>query len=531
MVQKWLFPTVSEILAQNQTSLVGQIVMDNAIQRVTNRTAREQEKAEREWCGAIASLEKLLTSLIDTSEYNYEPSVNGLVLAAPVPVLSNPQLISHFKTGIFTADSFNHLALMPFKLPPATASCCETINAALELPLIAADPLTMEQFCVVFTRQFSLVMVLGEDIEGNPAFQFSFDPEDILQVWRSLRARIILTNPHQLPHLDQLVQEFTPIAPDYRIVMEFTRQLLKHLPEEMATPSNFAGKVGCDRAATSQEYRAATPQEYQLEIKSKELDNTIFHSQDTWSEQLTQNFNQNSPDVELLQALTHEIRTPLTTIRTLTKLLLKRRELAPEVIKRLEIIDHECTEQINRMELIFRGVELATSTPKQAPVHLTTISLTQLLQQSIPRWQQQAKRRNLTLEIDLPQKLPTVITNPAMLDQVLTGLMENFTRNLPAGGHIQIEVTPAGNQLKLQLQSQLDLDENSKSTTDSRRKLIGQLLMFQPETGSLSLNMNVTKNLFQALGGKLIVRQRPQQGEVLTIFLPLNVSNTEAITC
>jgi signal transduction histidine kinase len=49
--------------------------------------------------------------------------------------------------------------------------------------------------------------------------------------------------------------------------------------------------------------------------------------------------------------------------------------------------------------------------------------------------------------------------------------------------------------------------------------------MFQPETGSLSLNLNVTKHLFQALGGKLIVRQRPQEGEVMTIFLPLEVSS------
>jgi hypothetical protein len=51
--------------------------------------------------------------------------------------------------------------------------------------------------------------------------------------------------------------------------------------------------------------------------------------------------------------------------------------------------------------------------------------------------------------------------------------------------------------------------------------------MFQPETGSLSLNLDVTKHLFQALGGKLIVRQRPQEGEVMTIFLPLEVSNAD----
>jgi signal transduction histidine kinase len=51
--------------------------------------------------------------------------------------------------------------------------------------------------------------------------------------------------------------------------------------------------------------------------------------------------------------------------------------------------------------------------------------------------------------------------------------------------------------------------------------------MFQPETGNLSLSMAVTKNLFQALGGKLIVKQRPHQGEILTIFLPLENRKSE----
>ena len=104
----------------------------------------------------------------------------------------------------------------------------------------------------------------------------------------------------------------------------------------------------------------------------------------------------------------------------------------------------------------------------------------------------------------------------------MTGLVENFTRNLPSGSRIQVEVTPVGDRLKLQLQSQQEADEHPH-TTHKQRHSIGQLLTFQPETGNLSLNMNVTKNLFQLLGGKLIVRQHPQQGEVLTIFLPLSM--------
>jgi signal transduction histidine kinase len=158
------------------------------------------------------------------------------------------------------------------------------------------------------------------------------------------------------------------------------------------------------------------------------------------------------------------------------------------------------------------------------------MSVAQVFQNSIPRWQKQANRRNLTLEVVLPQKLPAVVSNPAMLDQVLTGLIENFTRSIPAGGHIQVEVTPAGDQLKLQLQSQNQPDESGNSLAADNnpptRKSIGQLLMFQPETGCLSLNLNVTKNLFQALGGKLIVRQRPQQGEVMTVFLPLDMDGS-----
>jgi hypothetical protein len=85
----------------------------------------------------------------------------------------------------------------------------------------------------------------------------------------------------------------------------------------------------------------------------------------------------------------------------------------------------------------------------------------------------------------------------------------------------------AGDQLKLQLTPQFDCENKSYTATPPIRKSLGQLLMFQPETGTISLNMSATKHLFQAIGGKLIVRQRPQNREVLTIFLPLEVSRIE----
>ncbi len=552
MVQKWLLPSLSEILAQSEQAglnnnvepQIGQTsVTENGQRGVTSRREKERAKAQREWQSGIATLEELLWQAIDTTadlansacqsgaDSRDRSAVQGLVLAGPVPVLSHPNLFSHFQTGIFTTEAFNALAWMPFQLPPAQNGHTElTVNTAYRLPLLPADPLAEEQFCLVFTRNFSLVMVSGEDGFGALGFRFSFDPEDIQQAWTALRPRLLLTSPHQLSHLETLVKEFAPKTPDYRIAMHFGRQLLKNLPEVPQSENIQTIPV----TSTPPIARSVKPQPQGDTFKLSRHWERLAKNEERGSSKVS-NPREATPDVELLQALTHEIRTPLTTIRTLTKLLLKRRDLAPEVIRRLEIIDHECTEQINRMELIFRAVELETAAVKQAPLNLTAMSLDRVFQQSIPHWQKQAARRNITLDVVLPQKLPTVVSNPAMLDQVLTGLMENCTRSLPTGGHIQVQVTPAGNQLKLQFQSQSDPKKTGRSpdsadSTCSTLKSIGQLLMFQPETGSLSLNLNVTKHLFQALGGKLIVRQRPQEGEVMTIFLPLEVSNTDMCT-
>ncbi|PZO49148.1 MAG: histidine kinase, partial [Phormidesmis priestleyi] len=82
--------------------------------------------------------------------------------------------------------------------------------------------------------------------------------------------------------------------------------------------------------------------------------------------------------------MAHEIRTPLTTIRTYTRSLLKRKDLDAQVIQRLNSIDRECTQQIDRFSLIFRAVELeAASQMVKSP--LSAIALHQVFQEAIPQ--------------------------------------------------------------------------------------------------------------------------------------------------
>lgn len=444
-------------------------------------------KAQREWFGAIAAAESLLKSTIDCNSYDGE-TLQGLVFSSPVPVFSNLSVISHLQTGLFTPEAFQFKALMPCSQEDKNTQVLEK-SSLWKLPLIPNDPIIQEQFCFIFTTTFALVMVLGKNQVGKPQFHFSFAPETIEQAWQTLRSRLVLVNYPELSQLDAMVANFSPNCPDYRLVSQFSRQLLHNLPNLTAlaieNPRQIETVISSESATETVEY---TP--------------SLLHP----NSQL---------EMELLQALTHEIRTPLTTIRTLTKLLLKKKQdFSAKVIQRLQAIDRECTEQIERMELIFRATELESTPVNNKPVHLTPCCLESLLQQTIPRWEKQAQRRNVNLDVSVPQHLPQVVSDPAMLDRALTGLMESCTRSVSTGGQIQVNVATAGDRLKLQVISQSDSSKNPF-------KALGQLLMFQPETGCLSLNWDVTKNMFQALGGKMTVRQKTQQGKELTIFLPL----------
>ena len=539
---KWLLPTLSEVIALNDpTWTVGASdsasdVKPSSSQRSGSHVALRQLRAEREWYRAIAALNILLQqhltipntdvyaaaqTVAQTFDSNGDRATSGMILSGPTPVFNHPQIVKQFATRTLAATSLDSPNWMPFQLLPAKAGTLASDHPLPVLPLLPGDPLAAEPFCLVMTPWFSLVMVLGETLTEEPAFLFSFVPEVVQQAWEAIRPRILLMTSHQVDRLDELVHQFSPVSPDYKTVMQFSRLMLElsdlieeDQPEAISQIKSFNG----------------TNQGQKVEIAQSSARSRAFGNQTI---PVQAELDEKYLDVELVQAIAHEVRTPLTTIRTLTRSLLKRLDLAPDVLKRLGIIDRECSEQIDRFGLIFRAMELETTATHSPQMSLIRTSVVDVFQQSIPRWQQQANQRQMTLDIVVPETMPAVVSDPTMLEQVLTSLIERFTRNLPAGSHIQVDVTLAGDQLKLQLQSSLDTASQSSckglfgtSLPKPSPKSIGRMLMFQPETGSLSLTLSMTKILFQAIGGKLTVKQRPKAGEIMTVYLPLEMERS-----
>ncbi|AFY75328.1 histidine kinase [Synechococcus sp. PCC 7502] len=311
-----------------------------------------------------------------------------------------------------------------------------------------------EYFLILATNKFAILL-----ISSDQKFLFSLHPDAIAPALSVIKS--LVSDHVQARELEQNLQNFRLVVPPYQVISKFALALLT--------------------------------QSFQQELPIPEI-----------------------KEVDIIKAIAHEVKTPLTTIRTLVQSLLRRQDVSQIIRNRLEKIDFECQDQIGRFNLIFEIVNLNRQVIRTEPT-----SLGKILDTSLSLWQQQAQRRHLSIEVVSLNPLPVIITNRQLLTQLLNSIVDRITRSIPAGSHIRISINIAGKYVKLQFKS--DSDPTNEKLT---HKALGQWLMLQPETGTLSLSLMISKVLFELIGGKLTIRNHPTigayDGELLTIFLVLN---------
>jgi hypothetical protein len=225
-------------------------------------------------------------------------------------------------------------------------------------------------------------------------------------------------------------------------------------------------------------------------------------------------------EAKLLSAISHEVRTPLTTIKTLISSTLKKYNMDESMRNRLIQIDNECNEQIDRFGLIFNAAELVSNEVPSLN-NLAKINLVEIFNKLSPLWTKQLNRRGIYLKIDIPSQLPQILSDSEKLELMLRGLIDKNTRGLQEGSTLILELSPAGQKLKLQLKVQKTDSKNNVLPKRDSGSDLGPVLNWNPQTGSLQLSHNATQKLLASLGGH--VTQRRDSG--LTVFFPISDSN------
>ena len=215
----------------------------------------------------------------------------------------------------------------------------------------------------------------------------------------------------------------------------------------------------------------------------------------------------------LLDALAHDLKTPLTSIKgSLTHLLSKEHDVEEQELLALA---NEEADRLNRLVvevLEMSRVEAGKLHPDRKPQVVAEI-----LSASILELRNQLGDRPLNLEI--PANLPLADVDFDFIKQVVKQLIDNADRYSPrpapitisartAGGKVVISVRDCGTGIEESEQSRIF--EKFYRARDARYQVSG--------TG---LGLSIAKGIIEAHGGKIWVASQPGKGSVFSFSLPV----------
>lgn len=220
---------------------------------------------------------------------------------------------------------------------------------------------------------------------------------------------------------------------------------------------------------------------------------------------------------DFLAYASHELRTPITTIKMLVRLLLMDAPLNSKSHDYLTVINTQLERQTR---LIGNLLDLARLESGRYDLPLELVDICRLIQTVVRNCRPLAEEKGLDVVVDCPDDLASIQSNTGGLEQVLTNLLSNAIKFTDAGGRVDVSCRHDGDELLIAVQ-----DTGIGMTSEQLGRIFTKFYTVrhprkQGEGTGLGLvisNMIVTK-----LGGRIDVTSTPGAGSCFTVRLAIN---------
>ena len=224
----------------------------------------------------------------------------------------------------------------------------------------------------------------------------------------------------------------------------------------------------------------------------------------------------------LLGAVSHDLRTPLATIKASVTSLLETHVDWSAEHKRdvLETILGE-TERLNRLV----GSLLDASRIQAGAVHVfyREVGLEEVVSLAVGGVQNGTGR----VVVDIPESLPPVQTDPALLERVVANLVENALAWSPPDSPVRVTAGEVGGRIDLRI---VDRGPGIPPSQRDAVFLPFQRLGDATAGTSVGLGLAVSRGLLEAMGNELTVEDTPGGGTTMVIGLKRAVPKTAVTT-
>lgn len=222
---------------------------------------------------------------------------------------------------------------------------------------------------------------------------------------------------------------------------------------------------------------------------------------------------------DLIANISHDLRSPLTSIRgRLETMLLNDLKLTDE--EKREFLEISLKNVSSFQKLVEELFELAKLESRQTKPEMEPFQIAELAQDVLIKLQPIAKESKINLTIDHKEGLPLVCGNIAMIERLITNILENALSHTPVDGSVQLSLQLADNSLLVKISdtgmgiSKEDLPrifERFYRADKSRDRRI-------PGTG---LGLAIAKEIVELHGGSIRAESTIGEGSSFFIRFPL----------
>lgn len=216
--------------------------------------------------------------------------------------------------------------------------------------------------------------------------------------------------------------------------------------------------------------------------------------------------------------VSHELKTPLTSIRGYVETILADDQLPPDVRRQfLEVVQKNANRLHRIVDDLLDLSRLESGGWRPEP---RTVNVVSMVEDAWSSCSDVAQHRNITFVP--PARGPAVTADPGALRQVLSNLLENALRYTPDGGRIEVCVLPpAGTDELVTLEVR---DNGAGIASDALPRIFERFYRADPARtraqGGTGLGLSIVKHLVESMGGDVAAESELGKGTVVRFRLP-----------